>query len=131
MAINIDRPFSDLALSFTRNPVTNDATRKLNKNAIKASIKNIIMTGFYERPFEPDVGSGIKQLLFEQFGSFTESKIKKAIIHAISKYEPRAIVEDVDIDSEPDNNRFHVYILFSIHNVPSPIEIDLFLERIR
>ncbi len=125
------RTYSDITLNFTKNPVTGDIIKIKDATAVKKSIENLIKTGFYERPFQPDLGSGVPQLLFENFTPVTEYNIQQSIYNVINKYEPRATIENIVVSGDPDNNGFSVSILFSINNVQEIIELNLFLERIR
>ena len=125
------RTFSDIDMAFLPNPVSKDISRKYDENAIKQSIKNIIMTKNFERPFRSDVGSQISALLFEPITPIMSATIKKTIINTITTYEPRVKLLNVNVLLSPDNNGVYVTIVFAIINTSTPISIDLFLERTR
>lgn len=125
------RTFSDIDMGFLPNPVSKDISRKYDENAIKQSIKNIIMTKNFERPFHSDIGSQISALLFEPITPLLRASIKKTIINTITTYEPRVNLLDVSVLLSPDNNGVYVTIVFSIVNTSTPISVDLFLERTR
>ena len=125
------RTFSDIDMAFLPNPVSKDISRKYDENAIKQSIKNIIMTKNFERPFHSDIGSQISSLLFEPITPLLRASIKKTIINTITTYEPRVNLLDVSVLLSPDNNGVYVTIVFSIVNTSTPISVDLFLERTR
>ena len=125
------RTFSDIDMGFLPNPVSKDVSRKYDENAIKQSIKNIIMTKNFERPFRSDVGSQISALLFEPITPVISATIKKTIINTITSYEPRVKLLNVNVLLSPDNNGVYVTIVFSIINTSTPISVDLFLERTR
>jgi phage baseplate assembly protein W len=129
--MNNTRTFSDIDLAFLANPVSKDISKKYNENAIKQSVKNLILTRNYERPFHSDIGSQINSLLFEPFTPMLSSIIKRTIENTITSYEPRVNLLDVSVLSTPDNNGVYVTIVFSIINTNTPISIDLFLERTR
>jgi phage baseplate assembly protein W len=125
------RTFSDIDMVFLPNPVSKDISRKYDENAIKQSIKNIIMTKNFERPFHSDIGSQISALLFEPITPLLRASIKKTIVNTITTYEPRVNLLDVSVLLSPDNNGVYVTIVFSIVNTSTPISVDLFLERTR
>jgi phage baseplate assembly protein W len=125
------RTFSDLDLGFLPNPVSHDVSRKYDENAIKQSIKNIILTKNFERPFHSDIGSQISSLLFEPITPMLTAMVKKTIVNAITSHEPRVRLLDVTVLLSPDNNGIYVTIVFTIVNTSTPVSVDLFLERTR
>lgn len=125
------RTFSDIDMGFFMNPVSKDISRKYDENAIKQSIKNIIMTKNFERPFHSDIGSQISSLLFEPITPLLRASIKKTIVNTITTYEPRVNLLDVSVLLSPDNNGVYVTIVFTIVNTSTPVTVDLFLERTR
>jgi phage baseplate assembly protein W len=131
MATRNARIFSDLDLNFNPHPVSGDIVKKYDENAIKQSIKNLMLTQNYERPFHSEVGSQIKSLLFELPTSMTGSLIKRQIMDTITNFEPRANILDVTVLLSPDNNGIYCTIVFTVINSTTPISIDLFLERTR
>lgn len=131
MATRNTRIFSDLDLNFNSHPVSGDIVKKYDESAIKQSIKNLILTQNYERPFHSEIGSQIKSLLFELPTSMTASLIKRQIMDTISNFEPRANILDVTVLLSPDNNGIYCTIVFTIINSTTPISVDLFLERTR
>ena len=125
------RTFSDIDMAFFANPVSKDISKKYDENAIKQSLKNIIMTKNFERPFRSDVGSQISALLFEPMTPMTRAAIKRTIVNTVTSYEPRVNLLDVSVLLSPDNSGVYVTITFSIINTSTPISVDLFLERTR
>lgn len=125
------RTFSDLDLNFIANPVSKDISKKYDENAIKQSIKNLILTNNFERPFRSDIGSQVKTLMFEPITPMLSALIKKTIENTINSYEPRANILDVSVLLSPDNNGVYATIIFSIVNTSTPISVELFLERTR
>lgn len=123
--------FSDFKTNFTPHPVTGDLVRITNLEAIKSSVKSLILTKHLERPFKPLVGSNVTHYLFENFTDVTEDNIRSAIIETIENYEPRAELLDVQVNSVPDNNRFVVTIVFRGVNNTKPTQLTVFLEQIR
>jgi phage baseplate assembly protein W len=131
--VNIEttRTFRDLDLNFTIHPVKKDINTHKNEYAIINSIKNLVLTNHYERPFQPDLGSNIRQLLFEQVDSVTASQLEREIAEVIGNFEPRAQVSKVEAIPSPDENKYQIYLEFFIINNTAPITINFFLERIR
>lgn len=131
--VDIDnaRSFKDLDLNFTIHPVKKDINTHKNEYAIINSVKNLILTNHYERPFQPEIGSNIRRLLFENVDAVTASQIEREIVETIDNFEPRARTSKVDVMADPDNNGFKVVLEFFIINNPNPITINFFLERIR
>lgn len=131
MATRNTRIFSDLDLNFIAHPVNGDVVKKYDENAIKQSIKNLILTQNYERPFHSEIGSQIKSLLFELPSSMTSSLIKRQIIDTITNFEPRANILDVTVLLDSQNNGIYCTIVFTVLNTTTPVSVDLFLERTR
>jgi phage baseplate assembly protein W len=125
------RIFSDLDLNFTAHPVTKDITRRYDDNAIKQSVKNLLLTRNYERPFHSEIGSPIRQLLFDNPGPMFNVMLKRAIIDVINNFEPRVNIIDVRVDDYSDANQIYVTLEFSIVNTERPLTLDLALERTR
>jgi phage baseplate assembly protein W len=125
------RKFSDLDLDFIAHPVSRDVSRKYDENAIKQSVKNLIMTNHYERPFHPEIGSQITGLLFENWSPMIQSVIRQSIINTITNFEPRVVLLDVQVYSKPDEHSIDVTIIFKIINTDTPLSIDITLERTR
>lgn len=128
---NITREYRDLDLNFNIHPIRKDVTKHTGDMAVINSIKNLISTNHYERPFRPYLGGNIRKLLFENVDSVTSSRMEKEIRQIIENFEPRARVTTVTVTAQPDNNAFNVKIEFSIVNRPEPVTITFLLERIR
>ena len=125
------RLFSDLDFNFTAHPVTKDVVRRYDDNAIKAALKNLILTSNYERPFHPEIGSPIKSLLFEPATPLLASSLKQAIVNTINNFEPRVELTDVSVTVDDDSNSVGISIEFKIVNTTRPITLYLTLERTR
>tara|TARA_Y100000296_G_scaffold86905_1_gene128556 strand:- start:2514 stop:2909 length:396 start_codon:yes stop_codon:yes gene_type:complete len=131
MPLTKDIVYSDFNTTFGIHPVSGDLNRLTNDVAVKRSIKNIILTQFYERPFNPDFGSDVRRSLFENFTSFTKETITEAITEAIGNYELRAELLEVYVKDDPDYNRLNATIVFRMKNNTKPTTLQVFLERIR
>jgi phage baseplate assembly protein W len=125
------RIFSDLDLTFAKHPITKDVSKKTKENAIIASVKNILMTRFYERPFNPNLGSNIYNLLFEPVDFVTASILSKEISMAINNFEPRVSIREIIVTPDNNNQKYDVTLTFFIINSVKPISVALFLERLR
>lgn len=125
------RVFSDLDLTFTKHPVTKDVSKKIKDNAIIASVKHLILTRFYERPFNPTLGSNISQLLFEPVDFVTASILSKEITMTLRNFEPRVSINEIIVTPDNENQRYDVSLKFFIVNSPRPITVNLFLNRLR
>jgi phage baseplate assembly protein W len=129
--INSARTFRDLDLNFTIHPIRKDINTHKNEYAIINSVKNLVLTNHYERPFQPQIGSNIRRLLFENVDAVTASQIEREIVETISNFEPRVQVSKVTVVASPDENGFKVNLEFFVINNANPITINFFLERIR
>ena len=127
----IVRDFSDLDLNFTIHPVKKDINKNLGALAVINSIKNLILTNNYERPFQPEIGSNVRRLLFENLDTLTASTIETEINRMIENYEPRVSIIKTIVQADFDKNGFNVYMEFYIVNISAPVTINFFLERIR
>ena len=125
------RQFRDIDLDFNRNAVTNDVAVVEDVVAVKRSVKNLIQTNFYERPFQPELGCGIRELLFENFTPMTKIFLQRKIEEVLINYEPRINLQNVAVDDDQDNNRLVVDIYFYVVGVPGPQVVQSFLQRVR
>ena len=125
------RRFRDIDLDFQRNFVTNDVNVVEDVIAIKRSVKNLVQTNFYERPFHPELGCGVRQLLFENFTPLTAIYMRRKIEEVLTNYEPRISLTGVNVDDDQDRNRIVVDIHFRIIGIDGPQVVSTFLQRIR
>jgi phage baseplate assembly protein W len=125
------RSFKDLDLNFQIHPIRKDINLHKNEIAIINSVKNLILTNHYERPFQPELGSNIRRLLFENVDSFMAAQIEREIQETVTNFEPRVRVTKVVATVSPDENRYNVEMEFFVVNNPNPITINFFLERVR
>ena len=131
MALTKTVQFKDLDITFARHPVTKQLNLLKNEDAVIRSVRNIILTNRYERPYKPLLGANIRSKLFENFDSTTEYVLRKDIETAIGNYEPRADITEINIDQEDDANRLHISITFFIINQSEPVSLNFFVERTR
>lgn len=123
--------FSDFFTDFNIHPIKKDLVRHINEDAVKRSIRNLILTNRGDRLYNQTLGSDIRNMLFEPATSVTEATVKSLITTMIENYEPRANLEDVSVVSDPDENSLYVTIVFSVINKQEPITLELILDRIR
>lgn len=123
--------FSDFLLNFDSDRVKKDLTRNTNEDAVKSSIMNLLLTNRGDRLFDNSIGSDIRALLFENFSSATEEVLVDLIKTTISNYEPRAVVREVYVSSDDDNNSIAATIVFNVINKQEPITLEIVLNRIR
>lgn len=134
MAIVITKPprqFKDLDLSFNKHPVKKDINKHVDEQAVINSLKNIILTNHYEKPFNPDYGSNIRALLFENMDSITAITLEREILQTIQNFEPRVSVSKLTAIPDFDNNGYALKLEFFIINLTNPITIQFFLQRVR
>ena len=138
------RKFKDIDLDFGRHPVTNDVSVVEDAIAIKRSVRNLVLTNFYERPFHPELGCGIRGLLFENFNPVNSMFLKRKIEECLVNNEPRIVLTGIIINGEnlsgsvldvrnqnADDNRLEVEIHFNIIGVPHPHSVSINLQRLR
>ena len=123
------RSFKDLSVGFTRNANTKDVAIVKNDNAIKQAVKNLILTVPGEKPFQPEIGSRISELLFEPLDPFTSDSIKQEVINTISQYEPRVRIINVFVKANFDKNSFDVELRYQIVGLPPVESIEFVLQR--
>ena len=133
MAVTIARSpdYSDLDLDFIAHPTTGDIVKKKGVEAIKRSVRNLILSNFYDRPFRHHIGSDAQKLLFENANHITANLLTDAIRDVIRKYEPRVVIGGIDVNFDYDNNGYNVTLTYSMVNRPEPLVSTIFLERIR
>lgn len=131
MAVSRQNDYSDLDLNFIAHPTTGDVVRKTGVDAIKRSLRNLILTNYYDRPFRPGIGSNAQKLLFENANPLTANFLKDAIEEVIKNYEPRVNLTGLQVQFDPDNNGYNVNLAFIILNRLQPVVTTIFLERIR
>ena len=125
------KSYKDLSFDFTANPQTGDVATVKDAVSVKRGIKNILLTEGFERLFQPEIGSGIKNILFEPMSPLTEQRLSDACRDAIDAWEKRASVIDITVITEEEYNRYRVAIKFSINNSLITEQVDVFLNRER
>ena len=124
--------YKDLNLNFARHPITKDITPITDAAAVKRSVRNLVQYGHYEKPFHPEVGSGVRDILFENMTPITANALQRKIQDTIKNFEPRALLASVEVIPNFDNNRYEVIVEFYLQNAPNEfVDISFALERLR
>lgn len=125
------RIFKDLDLDFGRNVVTNDVNRLTDVEAVKRSVRNLINTNHFERPFHPEIGGNVRALLFEPMTPLTALNLQRKVEEVLNNFEPRAKITQILADPDIDRNSYRLEIKFYVIGVQNPITVETFLERLR
>ena len=125
------RIYKDLDLDFGRNTVTNDVNKLTDVEAVKRSVRNLINTNHFERPFHPEIGGNVRALLFENITPLTALNLQRKIEEVLSNFEPRAKVTQIIADPDIDRNGYRIEIRFYVIGIQNPITVETFLERLR
>lgn len=128
---NLQKIYSDLDLTFNRLPGTNDVAMRYDDQSVIASVRNLLLTNFYERPFQPYLGSNVDKLLFEPVNDLTANILETEIRNVINNYEPRVTIDLLQITTNPNQASFSVYLRFYIGNNTTPTAVNLILQRSR
>lgn len=124
------RWFTDIDVNMTLHPQSGDLVLKYDINAIKRSIRNLLTTNTYERPFKPSLGIDLSAMLFELSTMGTDAVVlEQDIISLINRFEPRAVVTNVI--SSLNGNDLNVTLHLVVSNDPRPQELSITLERVR
>ena len=128
--------YKDISLYFTKNPVTGDVTEVTDVQDIKRSVRNLVLTNRFDRPFHPEIASRVRESLFEMFTQITVNVLRNAITEVLTLYEPRVTVTNIAVAdpeySYMDKNTLPIKIHFTINNAPETLEeVNVVLERIR
>ena len=121
--------FKDIGIGFTRNSFTDDIATVQNDNSIKQSVKNLVLTTPGEKPFQPNVGSKVYDMLFEPLDPFVADMIKEEIINTINQYEPRVELSIVNVEPIFEGNKANIYIEYRIVGLPLVETIEFVLQR--
>ena len=123
--------FKDINLSLAKHPITGDIATLTNVEAVKRSVRNLINTNFYERPFHPEIGSNVRSILFEPVSPVTASVLERHVKDVVDNFEPRAELIDVQVKDNSDRNEYIVQIKFFVVNSADIVDMNIFLERLR
>tara|TARA_R100001460_G_scaffold10394_4_gene24627 strand:- start:655 stop:1083 length:429 start_codon:yes stop_codon:yes gene_type:complete len=125
------RIYKDLDLDFGRNTVTNDVNKLTDVEAVKRSVRNLINTNHFERPFHPEIGGNVRALLFENMTPLTALNLQRKVEEVLTNFEPRAKITQVIADPDIDRNAYKLSIKFYVIGITNPVTVETFLERLR
>ena len=125
------RIYKDLDLDFGRNIVTNDVNKLTDVESVKRSVRNLINTNHFERPFHPELGGNVRALLFENITPLTALNLQRKIEEVLNNFEPRAKITQIIADPDIDRNGYRLEIRFYVIGIQNPITVETFLERLR
>ena len=124
--------YKDISLYFTRNPVTSDVTTVTDIQDIKRAVRHIVLLNPGEKPFHPEIGTGVRAALFQNFTAPIKALLSSRVQEQLRKYEPRIEVTNVSFNDNIDNNELSCKIEFNVRNAPQQTEeVDIFLQRLR
>ena len=124
--------YKDISLYFTRNPVTSDVSTVTDIQDIKRAVRHIVLLNPGEKPFHPEIGTGVRAALFQNFTAPIKALLSSRIQEQLRKYEPRVEVTNVSFNDNLDNNELSCKIEFNVRNAPQQTEeVDIFLQRLR
>jgi phage baseplate assembly protein W len=123
--------YSDVSMGFEKNPLTGNIARVTDAQSIKQALKSLLLTDQGERLYNVNLGSKIKSSLFDPLDEITASVLNSSIRQAISNYEPRVEVVQLQVFPSQEMNAFKVNLFFSIINIPEVQQLDLTLKRVR
>ena len=126
------RIYKDLNLNFGRHPVTKQVQTLTDAVAVKRSVRNLVQIGEYEKPFHPEIASGVRDMLFENMTPFTAQALQRHITDIITNFEPRALIISVEVIPRFDENQYECTVQFYIQNAPTElVDLSFTLERLR
>jgi len=127
----LNKRYSDIDFAFNIRPVVGDIALSYDQQAVIRSVRNLLLTNHFDRPFNPDLGSNLTALLFENINPSTTIAIENEIRNTITNYEPRVTLESVAVSPLPDQNAYSARVSFFIQNISAPQTITVLLERNR
>ena len=125
------RIYKDIDLDFGRNTVTNDINKLTDVEAVKRSVRNLINTNHYERPFHPEIGSDVRGMLFEPMTPLTALNLQRKVAEVLNNFEPRINLQQVLASPDIDRNSYELKIMFYVIGSNEPVVVETFLERLR
>ena len=123
--------YKDLNLGFQQNSATKDIQKITDVEAVKRSVRNLINTNHYEKPFHPEIGSNLRAMLFENITPQMTHALSKQIDLLIKNFEPRARLVQINVQPFIQRNGYRASISFFVVNTPERVEMESFLERLR
>ena len=126
------RQYSDLDLFFGKKSSDSDISKVTDIQAVKRSIRNLVLLNAYEKPFHPEIAGGVREMLFELMTPITAQIIAKQVENVINNFEPRAKLVGVRVQPDLDRNLYALTIEFYVVNAPTElVDMSVMLERLR
>jgi phage baseplate assembly protein W len=125
-----NRIYQDLDLTFSVT-ATKDVAKRLDVNAVKQSIKNLLFIRKGEKLFRPEIGSDLQRILFEPMDFLTVDLLRDVISETIQKFEPRVRIENIEIIPDYDTNSYDLTLYFYVIGIYTPVTFNLTLQRLR
>ena len=126
-----NRIYKDLDLDFGRNVVSNDVNKLTNVEAVKRSVRNLIQTNHFDRPFHPELGCNVRAMLFEPVTPLTALNLQRHVGEVLKNFEPRVIVNGVNIQDNSERNAYNATVHFIIKEFDRQASVDIELRRLR
>ena len=124
--------YSDLDLFFNKKTTSKDISKVTNIQAVKRSVRNLVLLNHYEKPFHPEIGSGVRDILFEPITPLISHILTRKVEDVIENFEPRARLIGVKASPDLDRNAYEITIKFYVANAPTElVDLTVFLERLR
>ncbi len=123
--------YIDLDLDFKKHPVTKDIVVLKDENAVKRALRNLVLMNHYDVRFHPEIGTGVRALLFDVVSPAHSISLRKIISDAIKNFEPRVELLDVQVIARLTHNEYDVTIRFRVINTQEPATLTLALQRVR
>ena len=123
--------YRDLDLDFSINSATKDIQKLSDVESVKRSVRNLINTNHYERPFHPEIGSDVRGMLFEPMTPLTALNLQRKVAEVLNNFEPRINLQQVLANPDLDRNSYALKIMFYVVGSNQPVEVETFLERLR
>ena len=123
-----NRTYKDLSYSLFANPMSGDVGKKTGASAVKGAIVSILKTNYNERLFNPEFGSDIRGLLFEQMNPLTEQRMKKKVEVALARHEPRAEVLGISVKAQEEQNRYEISVVFNVASVAETQKLTTYFD---
>jgi len=125
------RIYKDLDLDFGRNTVTHDVNKLTDVEAVKRSVRNLIQSNHFERPFHPELGGNVRSMLFEPVTPLTALNLQRKVEEVLLNFEPRIKLIQIVANPDIDRNSYRLTIVFLVIGVVTPVTVETFLERLR
>jgi phage baseplate assembly protein W len=127
----LQKIYSDIDFTFTKKPVVGDVSLSYDTQAVIRSIRNLLQTTHYDRPFNPDLGNQLEAVLFENVSPSMASYVETQVYNIINNYEPRARLQSVKVSADETKNAYYVTVTFFIENATMATTATILLERTR